>query len=229
MLQTTPQERLALGVTALLLAAGTGVRVVALRDPGAKWEAAAADTLERGGVHAVRARVATRAALDSLAATPLGEGEKLDPNRASAEELQRLPRVGPGLARRIVEWRSRHGAFRTLADLDSLPGVGPTLLAGLAPHLTLPAAPAPAPIPARVTGGRSAAGGAGGAGEPLDLNAAGAAELESLPGIGPALAVRILAWRSAHGRFRAVGELDSVPGVGPALLARLTPRVRVKP
>jgi competence protein ComEA len=231
MLQTTPQERLALGVTALLLAAGTGVRVVALRDPGAKWEAAAADTLERGGVHAVRARVAARAALDSLAATPLAAGEKLDPNRASAEELQRLPRVGPALARRIVEWRSRHGAFRTLADLDSLPGVGPALLAGLAPHLTLPAGPAAAPVatPPRARDGRSAAGSGGGAGEALDLNAAGAAELEALPGIGPALAARIVAWRAAHGRFHSIGELDSVPGVGPALLARLTPRVRAEP
>jgi competence ComEA-like helix-hairpin-helix protein len=228
MLQTTPQERLALGVTALLLAAGTGVRVVALRDPGAKWEAAAADTLERGGVRAVRARVAARASLDSLAATPLAAGETLDPNRASAEELQRLPRVGPALARRIVEWRSRHGAFRTLADLDSLPGVGPALLAGLAPHLTLPAAPAVAPATrtARAAGGRSAGGGAG---ETLDLNAAGAAELESLPGIGPALAARIVAWRAAHGRFHSIGDLDSVPGVGPALMARLAPRVRVAP
>jgi len=85
MLQTTPQERLALGVTALLLVAGTGVRVVALRDPGAQWEAAAADTLERGGVHAVRSRVAARASLDSAAARPLAAGEKIDPNRASAE------------------------------------------------------------------------------------------------------------------------------------------------
>jgi competence protein ComEA len=103
--------------------------------------------------------------------------------------------------------------------------VGPTLLAGLAPHLTLPAAPAVVPmtISTRATGGRS------GAGETLDLNAAGAAELESLPGIGPALAARIVAWRGTHGRFRSIGELDSVPGVGPALMARLTPRVRVKP
>ena len=106
--------------------------------------------------------------------------------------------------------------------------MGPALLAGLAPHLALPAAPAvtPATLPARVAGGRSAGGGAG---ETLDLNAAGAAELESLPGIGPALAARIVAWRAAHGRFHSIGELDSVPGVGPALLARVAPRVRAAP
>lgn len=62
---------------------------------------------------------------------------------------------------------------------------------------------------------------------PLDLNAATAAELEGLPGVGPALAARIVAWRDSVGRFRRVEELDSVKGVGPALLERLKPLLRL--
>ena len=62
---------------------------------------------------------------------------------------------------------------------------------------------------------------------PLDLNAATAAELERLPGIGPALAGRIVAYRDSVGRFRTVEELDSVKGIGPAMLARLTPLLRL--
>ena len=49
----------------------------------------------------------------------------------------------------------------------------------------------------------------------VDINTAGAAELERLPGVGPALAQRIVDYRSAHGRFRAPEELQRVQGIGP--------------
>ena len=55
----------------------------------------------------------------------------------------------------------------------------------------------------------------------VSLNAATAAELERLPGIGPALAARIVAYRQAHGPFASVEELRHVAGIGPALLAQL--------
>ncbi len=55
----------------------------------------------------------------------------------------------------------------------------------------------------------------------VDLNRAGAAELETLPRIGPALAARILADRSERGPFRSVDDLDRVQGIGPATIAAL--------
>ena len=61
----------------------------------------------------------------------------------------------------------------------------------------------------------------------LDLNRAGAAELDALPGIGPVLARRIVEHRTHHGPFRRVEELRAVRGVGPRLLARLRTRLRV--
>ncbi|HEX3622692.1 MAG TPA: helix-hairpin-helix domain-containing protein [Acidimicrobiales bacterium] len=69
--------------------------------------------------------------------------------------------------------------------------------------------------------------GAGGPAAPVDLNTATAAELEALPGVGPATSKAILAYRSAHGRFRSVTELLEVPGIGPAKLEALRPLVRV--
>lgn len=62
----------------------------------------------------------------------------------------------------------------------------------------------------------------------LNVNRATAAELERLPGIGPALAARIVAHREAHGPFRTVDELVRVPGIGPKTLAALRDLVTVE-
>ncbi|HKA89041.1 MAG TPA: helix-hairpin-helix domain-containing protein [Haliangiales bacterium] len=63
----------------------------------------------------------------------------------------------------------------------------------------------------------------------MDLNAAAAADLEALPGVGPALAASIVAARERRGRFDAVDDLLGVPGIGPATLARVAPYLRVEP
>jgi comEA protein len=51
--------------------------------------------------------------------------------------------------------------------------------------------------------------------EPIDINRAGAEELTSLPGIGPALAQRIVAYREQHGPFASIEALQQVSGIGP--------------
>lgn len=91
-------------------------------------------------------------------------------------------------------------------------------------------APGDPPAPA-IPDGPAAAGGAGIAGgaptAPVDLNTATAGALDALPGVGPVLAGRIVAWRAAHGRFTTVDELAEVPGIGPKALERLRPLVRL--
>lgn len=56
---------------------------------------------------------------------------------------------------------------------------------------------------------------------PLDLNSATAEQLDSLPGIGPATAQKIVDYRTAHGPFHSVDELDAVPGIGAGRIAQL--------
>lgn len=61
----------------------------------------------------------------------------------------------------------------------------------------------------------------------VDLNTASAAELDKLPGIGPATAEAIIRHRETHGRFRSVTELLEVRGIGEAKLEQLRPLVKV--
>jgi competence protein ComEA len=72
----------------------------------------------------------------------------------------------------------------------------------------------------------SSSGTASGRG-PVDLNRASEADLEALPGIGPALAQAIIDHRSQHGPFRSVDDLADVRGIGPAKLEQLRPLVKV--
>lgn len=220
MINLNAQERLGLGVAALLLATGAAVR--ALAPQGALPELAGTAVEDSVG-NGLRGRVAAEIEDESRRREPLRAGERLDPNTATAAELDRLPQVGPALAARILEWRAAHGRFRSLADLDSVPGIGPSTLARLAPLVTLaPVSPGAAPAP-------SAAGSVPAAAAAVDVNRASAAELEALPGIGPALAGRVVAEREAHGPFRSPRELERVPGIGPKLRARLEPHVRADP
>ena len=70
-------------------------------------------------------------------------------------------------------------------------------------------------------------GGVPAASAPVDLNRATAEELQTLPGIGPAIAERILAYRDENGPFRRADELMRVKGVGEKTFARIAPHVTV--
>jgi len=228
-------ESRALAFIALVVALAAAARVAGR---SARLEGTA-DPLDAAGLAA-----ASDSLLRSAGRRPdrLEPGERLDPNVASAGELARLPRVSRALAERIVAERQRGGPFRAASDLERVPGIGPRTVERLAPFLELPVAAATAPAPADThlqpgslllepaTGvaGRPA-GGASRPSAPLDLNRATAAELERLPGIGPALAARIVAYRDSAGDFGSADELLRIRGIGPVLLARLRPHIVARP
>ena len=60
----------------------------------------------------------------------------IDINHASAAELEQLPRIGPGLAARIVAWRNQHGPFRSMEDLRHVHGIGTMVSSLLQPMVT---------------------------------------------------------------------------------------------
>ena len=61
----------------------------------------------------------------------------------------------------------------------------------------------------------------------VNVNTATAADLERLPGIGPAMAERILAYRHQNGKFRSINDLREVSGIGDKKLARMAPFVKL--
>lgn len=171
----------------------------------------AAGLLERSRTEVQRTEARSR---------PLGPDEVLDPNTASADELDRLPGVGAATARSMVQARVADGPFRSPEDLMRVRGLGPASIARLVPHLNFGTVQTLARGRARTTSG--VARGA----RLVDLNYADPAALQTLPGIGPALAQRIVTAR-AERPFGAIEDLQRVPGIGPATVTRLRALVTV--
>jgi len=210
-----------------LAVVGHGARLLLQRPSAPPGELLASQTAGSQDPARQRARAAR-------VTRPLAQGEQIDLNTATAEELDRLPRVGMSLAKRIVADRTAHGPFGSVAELDRVSGVGLGLLAALRDRLRVSAGPAPGrPSGTAGANGRSTGsldGSRTGAGptRPVDLNSASQKDLEALPGIGPARALAILAYRRENGPFAAVSDLGRVAGFSQALVRRLTPLLEAR-
>jgi competence protein ComEA len=125
----------------------------------------------------------------------------------------------PGLYRlaqgkRVADAVARAGGPTRRADQSAV-----NLAAPLADgqQVVVPARPPPAPA----AEGTAPAGGDTAPAGPVHLNTATLEQLDSLPGVGPVTAQKILDYREAHGAFSAVDELDAIAGIGPARLESL--------
>lgn len=100
-------------------------------------------TPARGRGQTPKADVATDSGGPSIARPSVGESRppRLDLDVAPTADIERLPGVGPAIARRIVADRDAKGAFGCLAALDAVKGIGPALLARLDSLVTFSGAP----------------------------------------------------------------------------------------
>jgi competence protein ComEA len=208
------------GGIALAVAAAVAVVVVA-SDPGEH----AAVTLPR--VNSSRT--------DAGGEPAAGGGQAVSPEVTSTTAASRLivhvagAVIRPGLVEvapgaRVADALAAAGGAAAVADLDRVNLAAPL---GDGMRIYVPAV-GQSDIPAAVAGS-GPPGGTGASGstdpsapaEPVDLNNATEAQLETLPGVGPATAAAILAYRNAHGPFADVDALDDVKGIGPAKLEQL--------
>ncbi|MCU1467966.1 MAG: hypothetical protein JWM72_3894 [Actinomycetia bacterium] len=127
---------------------------------------------------------------------------------------------------RVVDAIAAVGGATPDADLTRLNLAAP-LIDGTRIAVPRVGAPAPALDPAAVTAVPSGGASVPAAGAPLNLNAATAEQLDTLPGVGPATAAAIIKDREAHGPFRSVNDLGRVRGIGDAKLEQLRDLVTV--
>lgn len=164
----------------------------------------------------------------------------VDVNTADATELETLPGIGPSKAAAIIQYRTEHGPFTAVDDLDNVPGIGASTLASLRDQVTVGKGgkpPAAASGAAATTGASAVAGTSsaapasapsGGGACSVNINTADATALEDLPGIGASKAAAILQHRVDNGPYASCDALDDVSGIGPSTIAGLKDCCRVK-
>ncbi len=170
------------------------------------WRHAHAASAGAGGLPALRVQpVAVGASMSGARArTPL-----LVVDVAGAVRRAGLVRLPPGS--RVADAVARAGGFARTADRN-----GVNLAAPVSDGQQVL-------VPSHAAAGQATAAPAGDAlpAGPVSLSSATAEQLDSLPGIGPVTAQKIVGYRSQHGAFRSVDELDAIPGIGPARIAEL--------
>lgn len=174
----------------------------ALLQAGLRDATAAAAPLHEGDL----IRVTPSGLSISPAGNPLLFALPVDLNQADAEALGAVPGLGRERVAAILADRALRGPFYAVSDLGRVNGIGPATVTEIAPLLTVGDV-GPRPPPQRV-----------------DLNTAPAWKLETLPGIGPVLAARIVVDRAERGPYESVEGLKRVDGVGPALIRGLDGR-----
>jgi len=200
-------------------------------DPGRRAAAVLAAALVLGaavaGVGVWRGRPVAEPAPAALPAVSVTPAASTSPTAAAGELVVSVAGqvVRPGLVRlrpgaRVSDAVAAAGGPLPGTDLTSV-NLARRLTDG--EHVVIgPAAPGVAAAPAG-----DAAGTPGSTGAKVDLNTATLADLDTLPGVGPVTAQRILDWRTRHGRFDTVDQLREIEGIGETRFARLRDLVTV--
>ena len=123
----------------------------------------------------------------------------IDINTADIAGLSKLPGIGPGLARQIIDYRNQHGPFETLGQLQKVPGIGQKRIEAIKNKINIKD-----DIPEEKTESSTK----------FNINTATTEQLSSIAGIGPKTAKLIITYREIHGPFNSLDELSNVPRIG---------------
>ena len=196
------------------------------RDPRrlAAWAAAALILVALSSWYLVRSRPAADAAPPVAAAIAVKDDGGADGGRVVVDVAGAVKRPGVyrlSATQRVEDALKRAGGPARRADLSQINRAakledGRQILVPLRPSKAAPTA-----MPA--SGGTAPAAPS----QPLNLNTATLEQLDTLDGVGPATAQKILDYRTEHGGFSSVDELDQIPGIGEKRLAAFRESVRV--
>jgi competence protein ComEA len=144
------------------------------------------------------------------AATPADSEERLVVHVAGAVRRPGVYLLVPGA--RVADAVEEAGGALRKAALDAL-NLAQPLVDGQ--QVLVPRREVASAVPAEAVGTQAAPS------APVSLSTASLEELDTLPGVGPVTAQKILDYRAEHGSFASIEELDAIPGIGPARLEQL--------
>src|SRR4051794_389993 len=193
-----------------LVVAVLGVRFMQRQQPASAARRGATSGAREAGTATTAVRVSRPAAQESVV------------HVAGAVRRPGVYRLPAGA--RVQDAVERAGGARSSGDVNAI-----NLAAKVADgqQIFVPARGRAGATAGAATGGGGSSGAGGSApGPPISLNSATAEQLDTLDGVGPATAQKIIAWRTQHGGFRSVADLGQVPGIGPKKLAALKDKVQ---
>ncbi|MEJ6949450.1 helix-hairpin-helix domain-containing protein [Natronospora cellulosivora (SeqCode)] len=139
--------------------------------------------------------------MDTKAAPVIEESasDKININTASARELQELNGIGPALSERIVRYREEIGLFETIEDIMNVNGIGEGTFSNIKDDITVSKS-------SNVKTSEDLS-------KNLNINTASSHQLQSLWGVGPVIAERVIEYRNRKGSFDTIEEIMYVDGI----------------
>lgn len=236
----TRSEQIALVGVGLMIVFGVGYQryrhsSASLDPPDSHWRSVT--TIRADG------KPASDAVRDALRSEPKSNGSSsqqgnsiapIDLNAATLEQLDSLPGIGPVRAQDIVAAREARGGFKSIDELLEVRGIGKVTLEKLRPALRVDVAPTTATVVVEAISEKAPPSSAmdssdesKSAPEKININTASAEDLEKIPGVGPALATRIIAARGVK-PFARPEDLINVKGIGPKTFEKMRASVSVE-
>ncbi|MEW5692591.1 MAG: ComEA family DNA-binding protein [Candidatus Hydrogenedentota bacterium] len=155
------------------------------------------------------------------------EEGKININTASLEELDNLPKIGPTIAQRIIDYREEHGGFKSIEELNEVKGIGDKMFKNLKDLVTV-GKEAKKEVdeekPVKKTEKKTTTTKKTGPAGKVNINKASKSELMTIKGIGETTAERIIEGRP----YKTIDDLKKVKGIGEKKFEALKPFVTVE-
>ncbi len=129
--------------------------------------------------------------------------KRININTATSEQLQELHGIGPSIAQSLIDYRTEHGPFGFIQELENVSGIGSATVGNI------------------IDQGYATVKGSTVITPRININTADHEQLQELHGIGPSIAQSLIDYRTENGPFGSIQELENVSGIGSATVSNI--------